>query len=232
MVMRNLMLVAARVSLFSLVLVALAACYVPPVWDAGDAVNSVDEIKAGETTRAEVLDLLGDPQGDPEGATLNYTGKYSDGAWFIPSYVGGGIGGIIGEEGWRVRIVFDEKDVVRAACTSEDDSDKRQACDKIWRELEFQRVLALAECGDADAEYITGYRYQTGTGVARDFMAAFFWYSLSSQHNDASARRELKKSKYWSDKLSPANIAEGKRLVAEWEPDPAKCGLGAAEAKN
>ena len=32
--------------------------------------------------------------------------------------------------------------------------------------------------------------------------------------------------------MTPTQITEAERMVAEWEPDPAKCGLGADEAKN
>ena len=35
--------------------------YVPPVWDIGDAINEVDQIKERTTTKEEVLNLLGEP---------------------------------------------------------------------------------------------------------------------------------------------------------------------------
>ena len=35
--------------------------YVPPVWDIGDAINEVGQIKERTTTKEEVLNLLGEP---------------------------------------------------------------------------------------------------------------------------------------------------------------------------
>ncbi len=35
--------------------------YVPPVWDIGDAIHEVDQIKERTTTKEEVLNLFGEP---------------------------------------------------------------------------------------------------------------------------------------------------------------------------
>ncbi len=35
--------------------------YVPPVWDIGDAINELGQIKERTTTKEEVLNLLGEP---------------------------------------------------------------------------------------------------------------------------------------------------------------------------
>ena len=139
-----------RVSLFSLVLVTLAACYVPPVWDIGDAVNSVDEIEEGKTTRAEVLDLLGEPDsGNVDSSIYQYSGKHSDGFYLLvipsPGGIAGGGGGLIDEDLWLVTIYFDEKDVVQAACTSEDDADERQVCDRKVAQLRERDLRELRE---------------------------------------------------------------------------------------
>ncbi len=53
--------------------------YVPPVWDIGDAINEVDQIKERTTTKEEVLNLLGEPDwGTEEKRAVFYQGEWSD----------------------------------------------------------------------------------------------------------------------------------------------------------
>ncbi len=53
--------------------------YVPPVWDIGDAINEVDQIKDRTTTKEEVLNLLGEPDwGQEEMRAVFYQGEWSD----------------------------------------------------------------------------------------------------------------------------------------------------------
>ncbi len=41
---------------------SISGCiHVPPVWDIGDAINEVDQIKERTTTNEEVLNLFGEP---------------------------------------------------------------------------------------------------------------------------------------------------------------------------
>ena len=280
--MRNLMLVAARVSLFSLVLVALAACiYVPPVWDAYDAINHVDDLEVGKSTRSQVLGLLGDPEGDPDGSALDYSGEHSDGYVMAGSTLSAAAG-LINEERWWVTIYFDEEDVVQAACTSEDDSDERQACDReveqwheeLQEELSVVRVGATreqvesvlgepdrsesdadatvhvyrhqrgsanvvmyvtygpdgtvaraetaaqwreaqAECGDADAQTMVRLHFDyLGGDTPKDLVRAYFWLSkaISISGHYKSYKTDI------AAKMTPEQIAEAERLVAEWEP--------------
>ena len=77
----------ARVTHFGTLVSAcvfLAACiYVPPVWDVGDEIGSVDWIEEGVSTKAQVLDTMGQPHAEmpkgshslSEGSAVGYTAK-------------------------------------------------------------------------------------------------------------------------------------------------------------
>ncbi len=48
--------------------------YVPPLWDIGDAINEVDQIKERTTTKEEVLNLIGEPDwGQEENRAVFFT---------------------------------------------------------------------------------------------------------------------------------------------------------------
>ena len=56
---------------------------------------------------------------------------------------------------------------------------------------------------------------------------AYLWYSLASEAGHAHGN--------WTrltQEMTPAQIAEAERLVAEWEPNPAECEEFAAQADN
>jgi hypothetical protein len=100
--------------------ILLQACiYVPPVWDGSDTINLLQSIEEGKTTKAEVLEQLGEPSYRNEDQTkFKYSGHRSGGFIAI-----GGIGmagaGLIDEEPWWVEIQFDDNDVVVSLKTSE-----------------------------------------------------------------------------------------------------------------
>jgi hypothetical protein len=59
--------------------VSLPGCvYVPPVWDINDEINTVSNMKEGVATREDVLDRLGEPNGNIEAHTFTYSGKETD----------------------------------------------------------------------------------------------------------------------------------------------------------
>ncbi len=63
--------------------------YVPPVWDIGDAINEVDQIKERTTTKEEVLNLLGEPDwGHEENRAFFYQGEWSDRYEVLPGWLG------------------------------------------------------------------------------------------------------------------------------------------------
>ena len=56
---------------------------------------------------------------------------------------------------------------------------------------EFEKVLALAEQGDAAAQYNLGVMYAKGQGVAKDFAEAMKWYRKSAEQGNARAQINL-----------------------------------------
>ena len=53
------------------------------------------------------------------------------------------------------------------------------------------------------------------------------WYTLSAEQGNTAAQTALRPI---SRVLSPAQIGEAERLVAEWEPNPAECEIYSDEA--
>ena len=116
------MKIPAIATLLVSLLVLLGCIYIPPVWDINDAINNIDWIKPGVTTKEQVVKRLGEPyiiywgegsDGDiVYGERIIYRGKSSDG--FIGWGMGGtGRAGLIEEEAWSIDIEFDAAGVVQ-----------------------------------------------------------------------------------------------------------------------
>jgi len=71
-----------------------------------------------------------------------------------------------------------------------------------------------AEQGEPRAQYNLGLMHFNGQGVAPDLVKAYYWISLSASHGD---RLALDARDYIGEKMSVEQIAEGKRLVHEYE---------------
>lgn len=72
-----------------------------------------------------------------------------------------------------------------------------------------------ADQGDRDAQYNLGIKYRDGDGVAKDPVSADLWLSLAAAQGDRFAeksRHDLEAA------LTPAQIADARKLVAEWKP--------------
>jgi uncharacterized protein len=72
-----------------------------------------------------------------------------------------------------------------------------------------------AEQGDADAQVNLGILYGMGQGVPQDYVSAHMWFSLAvtGGHKDAMKARDMAAAK-----MTPAQIAEAKKLAREWRP--------------
>ena len=90
---------------------------------------------------------------------------------------------------------------------------------KQRREEENRRyvaaILPKAQCGDARAQNDLGIRYSTGRGAEKDFARADFWFSIAHAGGVGVAPLE---TGYLSGRITPEQIAEAERLMAEWEP--------------
>jgi outer membrane protein assembly factor BamE (lipoprotein component of BamABCDE complex) len=97
-----------------------ACLYVPPVWDITDPNNQIDSIKIGETTRGEVLSLVGDSPSLCTGASqetsrwYRYSGTHSAGTL---AYAGGDRKSLA-ETPWYLNIYFNDQGLVEAVDTN------------------------------------------------------------------------------------------------------------------
>jgi TPR repeat protein len=72
-----------------------------------------------------------------------------------------------------------------------------------------------ADQGDFDGQYELALIYQVGRGVPQDYVEAYKWFSLAAAQDDSFAVRGLNDM---TALMTPAQIAEGQRLAAEWQP--------------
>ena len=121
--------------------------------------------------------------------------------------------------------------------TSENPLDDDDTLDRLLSEAEQGDVAAMyklgrwsdganqgkwfclaANQGHASAQYKFGRAFETKSKP--DYVTAFKWYGLATSGGlpaGPSAMDDVSKF------MSPDQITEAKRLVAEWKPDPAKC---------
>ncbi len=87
--------------------------------------------------------------------------------------------------------------------------------------LSWPWYCLAANQGHRQAQYALGNYYLYGHGgISKDLMKAYVWYSLATLNGNPRAvgyRDDL------ANKMIPGQIVEAKRLVAEWNPNPAEC---------
>ncbi len=83
-------------------------------------------------------------------------------------------------------------------------------------------IRALAEKGDADAQYDLGVLYHSGEDFPADYVQAWKWYQLAASRftpEEASMReRAIKSRDRVAALMTPAQIAQAQRLAREWRP--------------
>jgi TPR repeat protein len=65
-------------------------------------------------------------------------------------------------------------------------------------------LLEQSRLGDADAQYLLGLSYETGNGVAQDFVNAYVWYVIADASGNPKGKDAAKKL---TPKLGPSEIA-------------------------
>ncbi|HXK53666.1 MAG TPA: hypothetical protein PK405_03185 [Hyphomicrobiales bacterium] len=82
---------------------------------------------------------------------------------------------------------------------------------------EIAACRALAERGDADAQFYLGVLYATAEGTAPDLVEAYKWLWLAARGGDqyALAGRDTV-----AQKLTEEQRAEALRLARDWKPRP------------
>jgi len=83
-------------------------------------------------------------------------------------------------------------------------------------DVEAVRWFRLAaDQGDFDGQYELALIYQAGRGVPQDYVEAYKWFSLAAARDNYGAVRRRDEM---TALMTPAQIAEGQRLAAEWRP--------------
>ncbi len=72
-----------------------------------------------------------------------------------------------------------------------------------------------AEQGNAVAQAQLGNMYRLGKGVSQSYIMAYMWLDVSAKGGNASAK-DLRRAV--ASRMSPAEIAEAKRMSGEWRP--------------
>ena len=104
------------------------------------------------------------------------------------------------------------------AALADDAADKLREAARVYLLGDYATAASLwrplADQGDAIAQTNLGMLYAKGHGVKRDFVRAYMWLSLAGGYGggDAARYREIVASH-----MTPAAIAEAKRLAQNWE---------------
>lgn len=76
-----------------------------------------------------------------------------------------------------------------------------------------------AEQGYVNAQHDVGVMYQQGIGVSQDYVQAYFWLNLSAAAERGKPQEEtLKLLDAVSEKMTPRQLEEARRLAKEWRP--------------
>ena len=93
-----------------------------------------------------------------------------------------------------------------------------QGVPKDYKESAHWYRLA-AEQGNAKAQFALGAAYSIGRGVPKDYVVAYQWLNLAAASGDDSVSdRAARVRDYSASLMTPAQIAEGQRLSAQWQP--------------
>jgi TPR repeat protein len=72
-----------------------------------------------------------------------------------------------------------------------------------------------ADQGYADGQYNLGVMYYLGKGVPKDYVQAYMWFDLAAEVGVSDAKKGRDKL---AGSMTPANLAQARRLVKEWKP--------------
>ena len=81
----------------------------------------------------------------------------------------------------------------------------------------FAEAMADAARGVGDAQYLVGFLYSRGEGVAVDLVRAYLWFSLAAGQGDAFAMDALAGL---ARRMTAVQITEAEALARDWRPDP------------
>ncbi|QSR47007.1 tetratricopeptide repeat protein [Aeromonas veronii] len=87
-------------------------------------------------------------------------------------------------------------------------------------DLALQWMIKSAKLGDHTAEYMVGFFYEKGQGVAQDYHEAFYWYEIASNNKEKEATKGLARL-YKDGQGTERSISKAEELYASinahWE---------------
>jgi len=87
-------------------------------------------------------------------------------------------------------------------------------------ETEAARWYALAaDQGYKEAQHYLAVLYEYGRGVQKDLVQAYKWYSLAAGSSMDPKNQSVKNRDYLEGQMTAAQLAEAKKLVADWHPE-------------
>jgi TPR repeat protein len=102
---------------------------------------------------------------------------------------------------------------------------QKRIWDRVPPRLGMLRLIGdsklKASHGDAQAQIILAIAYAQGDDVQRDYVEAYFWYSLAALHKDSKDVIVANSQVYANGiaaKLTPQQMATAKKLLKEWKP--------------
>ncbi len=104
--------------------------------------------------------------------------------------------------------------VAAAACTEFEAGE--EAYDRVDYATALKEFRALAERGDARAQFRLGVMYTRGEGVPQDDVLAHMWFNLSAAQGHEGARKF--RDNLLAERMTPAQLADAQRLAREWKP--------------
>jgi TPR repeat protein len=82
----------------------------------------------------------------------------------------------------------------------------------------FRLALESANLGVGQAKFNLGVYYRDGKGTKADPLTSYFWFSIATREHFPQAQDRADKMRKL---LTPAQIAEAERRLAQWKPAPA-----------
>jgi len=124
------------------------------------------------------------------------------------------------------RFTWHERQPVIALAGTDEDYFDRAVAAYLNHDYEtaWKMLKPLADRGQLNSMFYIGEMYENGAGVKQDLVKAYLWYSLHSLRggdkyadgdNTSGLLPRLAK------KMSTTEVAEAKRMAAEWKPTPA-----------
>ena len=115
--------------------------------------------------------------------------------------------------------------------SADEQRDTARFCEQIGfsNEVSARWMCLAGHTGDGYTRLFLGIHYRDSSPTTQDLIQAYKWFSLAVIAGDKTAQisRDL-----LSPQLTPGQIAEAERLVAEWEPNPAECETIGAQVEN